>query len=131
MRADDKMKTSYVRTASIVLGLVMLAGGAILTAGQLHGGDRYKMFSTTNAASNNTYLVDGKTGRTWQLVTVQDDPTGSSDFWSPIDRFDTREGAAKRLDELSAGVAANPQEPIRLENPPATHLPALRPGEAL
>ena len=127
MRADDKAKTSYIRPAGIAAGLVILIGGAVLAAGQWHGGDRYKLFSTTSAAGTNTYLVDGKTGRTWQLVTVEDDPTGSSDFWSPIDRFDTREGAAKRLDELSAGVSANPQEPIRLENPPA----ARGSGEAL
>src|ERR1700722_10314926 len=94
MRAEDNAtRSSYVRMAGLAAGLAALVGGAVLEAGQWHGGDRYRMFSTASSAGTNTYLLDGKTGRTWQLVTVEDDPTGSTDFWSPIDRFDTREAA--------------------------------------
>ena len=103
----------------VAAGTAFLAACALIFVLHNEDGSRYRMMSAPGPQGTGMYLLDGRSGKTWQLVTVEDDPTGSSDFWSPIDRMETRDEASRRLEATPAdgGDEAAPKQPISLRLP--------------
>ncbi len=69
-----------------------------------NGGGRFRIFFSPHARAD-TFLLDTQTGRVWQLMGLNGEPTA----WTPMTRLDTSEDQAAFA--RSHGVRRSPQIP--------------------